>query len=258
MRFNPVKTADEISLLREGGKRLAAILDAVGTESRVGVSTAELENIGEKLIREGGDEPALLRFQPEGARRPYPATLCISVNNEVVHGIPNEHPRILKEGDILSIDTAMRHRGLVVDATIAVAVGKTDEKALQLLDTAKTALYAGIAAAVPGQRVGDIGAAIEAAVRPHRFGIVYECGGHAVGYSVHDGLSIPNGGRPGTGPLLLPGMVLAIEPIITEGSSSIRMMNDGYTVVTEDGKRAVHVEHTIVLTEEGNEILTEL
>ncbi len=253
-----VKTKEEIVILREAGRRLAVILATVLSEIHAGVSTDTLDHRAHDLIVAGGDKPAFLNYKPYGANRPFPATLCVSVNEEVVHGIPNEDPKVLVEGDIVGVDIGLIHKGLVVDMAKTVPVGKIDPKAEKLLRATEKALFCGIAAAEGGSRVGDIGAAIEAYARPLRYGIVEELGGHGVGHHVHEEPYIPNIGTKGKGPRLLPNMVIAIEPMLNEGSRHIRLSSDGYTWKTSDGKRSAHFEHTILITEGKPEILTEI
>lgn len=251
-----IKTKEEIEKLREGGKRLAGVVRKTGEMVRPGMSVTELNEFAERLIREGGDEPAFLGYTPRGAEREYPATICISVNEEVVHGIPNEDPRILEEGDIVSLDCGLVHKGLITDHAISVIAGEGDTEAKQLVERTKEALMAGIKAIKPGGHVGDIGAAVEALGKKHGFGVVYELGGHGVGHKVHEEPYIPNVGDRGEGPELVEDMVLAIEPMFTEGSPNVKLLKDGYTFVTEDGSRAAHFEHTIVVTKDGAEIIT--
>ena len=250
-----VKSNDEIALLREGGKCLALVLRRVAETVKSGVSTDELDRLAEKLIREGGDEPAFKDYTPDGADRPYPATICISVNDEIVHGIPTEHPRILKKGDIVSLDLGLVHRGLITDSALTVPVGKVADDVRELLSTTKAALQKGIDAARGGARVGDIGHAIETFV-DGRYGIVEELGGHGVGWRVHEDPMIPNYGSPGTGMELLPGMVIAIEPMLNMGGRHIVLDPDGYTFRTKDGKWSAHFEHTLVITDGAPEVLT--
>ncbi len=244
-------------MLREGGKRLARILATLAAEAQPGVSTKALDRRAEELVRASGDIPILLGYKPPFADRPYPATVCISVNNEIVHGIPSEK-RILKEGDIVGFDLAIQHGGLIVDAARTVAVGKADAIARKLISVAEEALAAGIAAARGGNRVGDVGSAIHSIFKHHKLETPVELGGHGVGYKVHEDPEIPNVGRKGTGALLRPGMVIAIEPMVNEGTGETLLAADGYTVRTADGKRSAHVEHTIVITDDAPEILTEL
>lgn len=251
-----VKTKEEIVTLREAGRRLAVILDAVLVEICQGVSTDMLDRRAHDLIVAGGDKPAFLNYKPYGANRPFPATLCVSVNDEVVHGIPNENPKVLVEGDIVGVDIGLIHKGLVVDMAKTVPVGKISAAARKLLQATEEALSRGIAAAGGGSRVGDIGAAIEAYARPLRYGIVEELGGHGVGHHVHEEPYIPNIGIRGKGLRLVPNMVIAIEPMLNEGSRHIKLASDGYTWKTSDGKRSAHFEHTILITEGTPEILT--
>lgn len=253
-----VKTPEEIALLRGGGRRLALIVQEVARRVAPGISVADLDALAEKLTREGGDIPAFLGYSPRGAKRPYPASLCVSVNEEVVHGISNEDPRTLEEGDIVSLDYGIVHQGLITDHAVTIIAGKTDEKAKRLLKATEESLVAGIKAARAGAHVGDIGNAVQKVAEKYGYGIVWELGGHGVGYRVHEEPYIPNFGEPGTGPELVPGMVLAIEPMFTEGSPDVRLMPDGYTFVTKDGSRAAHFEHTIVVTTGAPEILTKL
>lgn len=251
-----VKTKEEIVTLREAGRRLAVILDIVLAEIRSGIATDALDRRAHDLIVAGGDKPAFLNYKPYGANRPFPATLCVSVNDEVVHGIPNEYPKMLVEGDIVGIDIGLIHQGLVVDMAKTVGVGKIDVMAEKLLRATEEALSRGIAAAEGGNRIGDIGAAIKAYAQPLRYGIVEELGGHGVGHHVHEEPYISNVGIKGKGPRLLSNMVIAIEPMLNEGSRHIRLASDGYTWKTSDGKRSAHFEHTIVITEGSPEILT--
>lgn len=250
-----IKTEKEIKILREGGKHLAQIRNAVAKAVTPGVRTDELDQLAEKLIRQNGDTPAFLQYTPSGASRPYPATVCVSVNDEIVHGIPNEKPKTLKEGDIVGIDLGLIHEGLITDTAVTVPVGHISNAAKRLLDTTREALYAGIKAARGGNHVGDIGHAIEMFV-DGRYGIVRELGGHGVGRAVHEDPFIPNFGSSGTGKVLVPGMVLALEPMLNEGTEDITLMDDGYTFKTKDGKLSAHFEHTIIITEGDAEIIT--
>lgn len=251
-----IKTSEEIEILREGGKRLARILRIVGKSVAPGISTKELNDTAEKLIRKKGDTPAFLKYTPEGAARPYPATLCVSINDEIVHGIPNENPQTLKEGDIVGLDLGLIHKGLVVDAAVTVPVGKIDNAVQKLIDATKKALIAGIKVSQAGNTIGDIGNAIEQIGLENGYGIVSELGGHGVGYKVHEEPHVPNFGNKGTGPELNSGMVLALEPMFNEGTGDVVLASDGYTFKTADGKRSAHFEHTIVITEGEPEILT--
>ncbi|MEK7152269.1 MAG: type I methionyl aminopeptidase [Patescibacteria group bacterium] len=254
--MSTVYTAEEIVLLREGGRRLASVLHEVAQSVRPGITTLELDQIAERLIRQYGDTPSFLHYKPEGARFPYPRSLCVSVNNEVVHGIPG--PRVLEEGDIVGLDLGITHKGLVTDMAVTVPVGAIDEATKKLIDVTREALVVGIAAARGGARVGDIGEAIETFVKPHGYGVIEVLGGHGVGHKVHEDPYIPNVGRKGTGPILKPGQVLALEPMLNEGSKEVYLDDDGYTFKTADDKRSAHFEHTILVTSGEPEILTKL
>jgi methionyl aminopeptidase len=251
-----IKTKEEIEILREGGKRLAFILQEVGKAAQVGVSTADLNNLAQKLVEEGGDKSAFLNYKPVGMKRPYPASLCVSINDAIVHGIPNESPVILKDGDIVSLDMGLNHKGLFTDSAITVGVGQVDEAGKKLIEATKLSLYEGIQAVKEGKHVRDISYAIERYVRPKHFGIVEELCGHGVGYKVHEDPYIPNYCLEDKGEKLKEGMVLAIEPMLNEGTKHIVLDADGYTYRTADGKRSAHFEHTIVVTKNGAEILT--
>ncbi len=251
-----IKTKEEIELLREGGKRLAFILQELAKAVKPGVSTLDLNNLADKLAREKGDIPPLLGYRPKGAKRPYPASVCISLNEEVVHGIPNENPKILKEGDIISFDMCLTHKGLITDSTITVPVGKIDKESQKLLEVTKESLYAGIKAARGGKRIGDIGYAIERVAKANGYSIVEDLCGHGVGYKVHEDPYVPNYGEKGMGEKLKPGMILALEPMLNVGVKDVVLEADGYTYKTADGKRSAHFEHTILITNGEPEILT--
>jgi methionyl aminopeptidase len=250
-----IKTQDDIAKLREGGKRLAFILNEVAKAIKPGVSTKSLDDLALKLSTDKGDTPAFLNYKPYGADRPYPASLCISINDEVVHGIPNEE-RILKEGEIVSLDMGLTHDGLITDSAITVPVGEVDKNAIDLMDTTKKALYAGIKKVREGQRLGDVGFAIESFANEKGYGVVRELCGHGVGYKVHEDPYVPNYGEKGKGIKLKAGMVIAIEPMFNEGTECIELDRDGYTYKTKDCSRSAHFEHTVVVTEKGAEILT--
>jgi len=249
-----IYTKEEIEILRESGKRLAAVLDAVEKEVKPGITTKQLDEIAERLIREGGDVPSFLNYTPDGANRPYPASLCVSVNEEIVHGIPGD--RVLKEGDIVGIDLGVTHKGLITDSARTVLVGNVDKEIVNLVNTTKEALHAGIKAAKGGGRIGDIANAIENVASKYGFGIPETLGGHGVGHNVHEEPYVPNFGKKGSGPILKPGMVLALEPMLNIGSKEIELDQDGYTFKTEDRSISAHFEHTILITEGDAEILT--
>lgn len=249
-----IKTDSEIERLRRGGPVLARIMREVGRAVRPGVTTASLDALTRTLMEQEGVKPAFLGYRPEGADRPYPAALITSVNTEVVHGIPGDY--VLKEGDIISLDTGINFEGVFLDHAITVPVGEIGPKDKELLSVTEAALYEGIEAIVPGARVGDIGHAIESSI-PKKFGIVRTLSGHGVGRAIHEDPYVPNYGKPGKGDLLKPGMVIAIEPMVTRGSEEVVLLDDGYTLITDDHSRAAHFEHTVLITETGEpEILT--
>ncbi|MEX2013370.1 MAG: type I methionyl aminopeptidase [Parcubacteria group bacterium] len=251
-----LKTPREIEILREGGKRLAEILSILASKVRPGISALKLEEEARRLTKEGGDEPAFLGYRPQGAKRPFPAALCVSVNDEIVHGIPNEAEKIVKEGDIVSLDLGLLHRGLITDAAITVPVGVIDKESAKLIETTRTALGKGIEAALPGKTIGDIGAAITRVVQVSGFTLAENLVGHGVGYKVHEDPFVPNVGVEGRGEKLVPGLVIAIEPMVNVGKPGIKILSDGYTIRTRDGSRSAHFEHTIAITEKGHIILT--
>ncbi|MDE2031237.1 MAG: type I methionyl aminopeptidase [Patescibacteria group bacterium] len=249
-----IKNKEEIEILRQGGRRLAAVLIKVAKKVAPGVTTAELDKYAHDLIIEGGDEPAFLNYKPEGQSRAYPASLCISVNNEIVHGIPKTS-KVLKEGDIVSLDLGLKHKGLFTDHAITVPVGEISKASKQLLNATKEALMIGIEEARAGNTVGDIGYAIEKFVAG-KYGIVRELSGHGVGKKIHEDPYIPNYGKRGKGQKLIPGMVIAIEPMLNIGKAGIITLSDGYTIKTSDGSRSAHFEHTVLITNDAPEILT--
>ncbi|HEY0221047.1 MAG TPA: type I methionyl aminopeptidase [Candidatus Paceibacterota bacterium] len=251
-----LKTKEEIEILKEGGKRHAFILGEIAKKVTPGISTEELEKYANELIKEEGDKAAFLNYTPRGAKRPYPAALCVSVNNEIVHGIPNEDPLILQEGDIVSIDLGLVHKKLITDSAITVPVGKITAENQKLINDCKEALSLGIKNARGGGNVGDIGFAIGTFARERGYGICQDLSGHGVGYKVHEDPFVPNENKKGTGEKLVPGMVIAIEPMLTLGTDKIILAKDGYTYKTADGSNAAHFEHTIVITEGDPIVLT--
>lgn len=248
------KTNEEIDLLRESGKRLARVLHLVAGEIKPGVTTKHLDEVAERLIREKGDTPPFLNYTPHGAQKPFPASLCVSMNDEIVHGIPGN--RVIKEGDLVSIDLGVTHKGMITDAALTIPVGEVTPKLFQLVRETERSLEEGIRAMRLGGRIGDIGAAVERVGHQNKYGIVRELGGHGVGHAVHEEPYVPNYGTKGTGPLLKEGMVLALEPMFMLGKEDIRVMPDGYTIVTEDGSLSAHFEHTVAMTDIGPEVLT--
>lgn len=245
-----LKSPREIEIMARGGAILRATLLAMRDAVRPGVSTMDLDAIGESFIRtHPGAEPAFKGLYG------FPGSVCISINEEVVHGIPSRK-RILAEGDIVTVDVGVKLEGMYTDAAITVPVGAIDDVTKRLLDVTERALAAGIAAALPDNHVGDIGAAIQAVVEPEGFSIVRELVGHGVGFSPHEELQIPNYGKAKRGKKLVPGLTIAIEPMVNVGTAKTRTLSDKWTVVTADAKRSAHFEHTVAITEAGPRILT--
>lgn len=251
-----IKTKEEIEIMREGGKRHAFILSELAKMATPGVSTQALEDRARELLEEGGDKGAFLNYTPRGSKRAYPAVLNVSINDEIVHGIPNENPSTLKDGDVVSIDLGVLHKGLITDSAITVGIGTISDEDEKMLIHCKESLYKGIKEAKAGNHVGDISNAIEAYLRPLGYGIPEGLAGHGVGYKVHEDPFVPNEGKRGEGELLRPGMVLAIEPMVTLGAERIVLAKDGYTYKTSDGSKSAHFEHTIAITEGDPIILT--
>lgn len=248
-----IKTAEEIEKMRAACQVAAEVLDRMVNFVRPGLSTQELDDYGRDQIASFGATSAAYGYP--GTKTKYPAYSCISVNDELVHGIPSK-TRVLKDGDVLSIDLALYFEGFCGDNTRIVRVGTVDDVADKFSLVAEEALLVGIAQALPGNRVGDISHAIEKYAIEHDCGVIREFVGHGIGREMHESPQIPNYGRPHTGPLLKPGMTLAIEPMFTLGSPDIYVCEDGWTVKTRDHSLAAHCEHTILVTNSSPEILT--
>jgi methionyl aminopeptidase len=251
-----IKTLEDIEKLKIGGERLSSILTRLEKEVVPGVSTDTLNTMAEEMVNEYGDTNAFKGYRPEGAARPFPSSLIVSINDEIVHGISNENPTIIKDGDVVSIDMGIKHDGMIVDSARTVIAGKGDKQKSNLLTATYEALHAGIAAARGGGDVGDIGFSIQNIARKYKVGIAEGLAGHGVGYEVHEDPYIPNKGKRGTGDKLVPGMVIAIEPMFTTGKGAIVLGDDGYTYSTVDGSLAAHFEHTVLITEGDPIILT--
>lgn len=245
-----LKSPREIETMAEGGRILAATLDTVRAAVRPGISTGELDYLAEEFIR--SHEGALPAFK---GLYGFPATLCTSVNSEIVHGIPSRQ-RVLKEGDILSIDVGVKYRGYYTDAAQTVPVGAVDAPTLRLLAITERALRAGIDAAQPGNHVGDIGAAVQRVVEAAGFSVVRTLVGHGIGVEPHEDPQVPNYGKPKRREALVPGLCIAIEPMVNAGGPATRTLRDEWTVVTQDGSRSAHFEHTVAITPEGPRVLT--
>ena len=245
-----LKSIREIELMAEGGKILAATVQMLRGEVRAGMSTQDLDAIAETFIRRhDGATPAFKGLYG------FPGTLCTSINQEIVHGIPSRK-RVLMDGDIISIDVGVGYRGYFTDSATTVAVGAVDEETTRLLDTTERALAAGIAAAVPGNHLGDIGAAVQRVVEAAGFSVVRDLVGHGIGVAFHEEPQVPNYGKPKRGLKLVPGLTLAIEPMVNVGGPATRTLADKWTIVTVDGSRSAHFEHTVAITQSGNRVLT--
>ncbi|OHA16117.1 MAG: type I methionyl aminopeptidase [Candidatus Tagabacteria bacterium RIFCSPLOWO2_01_FULL_42_9] len=252
-----VKTPEEIKILKDGGKILASVLLMVAERAKPGVATLELDKRAEFLIKKAGGEPAFLNYKEKIDKYPFPASLCVSINDEVVHGIPSKE-RILKEGDIVGLDLGLKWNGFYTDATITVGVGKISEEAQKLLDTTKSALDKGIASIKENAAIGDIGFAIQSHVEKNGFNVVKKLVGHGVGYDLHEEPEIPNWGEKKTGIVLKQGMVLALEPMATMGNGDVYLAQNNWTWKEKNGFLSAHFEHTIAVAKNGAEVLTRI
>lgn len=252
-----IKTKEEMNILKEGGKKLAWIIDELTSYIKPGVSTLELDERAHELFDSVEGTPAFYKHQPPGMKRPFPGAICVSVNDEVVHGIPNEDPYAFKEGDIVGIDAGLKYKELFTDMAVTTGVGDVDSKAHSLMNATKEALSAGVSAVSPDVSVVDIGRAIEKSVNIKKYGLVTTLGGHGVGKAVHEDPFVPNYDDEKFDFTLEEGMVLAIEPMLTEGGGDIYLDKDNWTFRTKDGSRSAHFEHTVAVTSEGPLILTD-
>lgn len=256
--MSSVKSREEIEILREGGKRLARILAALAEAVRPGVSAKELDTLARRLVAEGGDTPSFFNYRGKEDKTPFPAALCVSLNDEVVHGVPSPR-KILHAGDIVGLDLGLCYQGLYTDAAITVAVGAIETEKENLISITQKALAVGIGAVHAGATTGDVGYAVESFVRSAgNFGIVRALAGHGVGHAVHEEPLVPNFGRRGEGARLEAGMVIAIEPMLTLGGEKVLLAADGFSYHTKDGSAAAHFEHTVAVTEKGCEVLTQV
>jgi methionyl aminopeptidase len=252
-----IKSDAEVALMREAGLVVGRTLEALKAAARPGVSTLELDELAEKSIRDAGAVPSFKGYQPHPAVPPFPGSICASVNDEIVHGIPGE--RRLRDGDVISIDCGAILRGWHGDAAVTIAVGDVPAEVRELLRVCEEAMWHGFAAVRSGGRVSDIGHAVETYVRSQGgYGIVEEYGGHGIGTEMHQEPHVLNYGRPGRGPKLRRGLALAVEPMLTLGSNRTRELGDRWTVSTADGSLAAHFEHTVALTARGPWVLTAL
>jgi methionyl aminopeptidase len=244
-----IKSAGEIEKMRVSGMALRQVHEAVRGAVRVGASTMDLEEAAVAKVKELGVKSAFLGYHD------YPAMLCTSVNNEVIHGIPSKK-RVLKDGDVVSVDCGVVVNGYYSDCAVTHRVGTVSEKVEKLLKVTEASLYAAIEKAVPGGRLWDISWAVQSMCEAAGYGVVREFVGHGIGKSMHEDPQLPNYGDPGKGPRLKAGMVLAIEPMINLGSAEVKVLEDGWTAITVDGSVSAHFEHTVAITQDGPRILT--
>jgi methionyl aminopeptidase len=243
------RSAAELEQMREAGRLVGEVLTELAAAVAPGVSTADLDELAEKRIRQSGATPAFKGYHG------YPATICASINDEVIHGIPSGR-RVLNEGDIISIDVGASLDGYFGDSAVTLPVGQISESAAALLRVTEEALYKAIEAVKPGKRVSDIGHAVQKHVEAYGFSVVREFVGHGIGQKMHEEPQVPNYGEPGRGPRLTEGMVLAIEPMVNAGKPAVKVLADGWTAVTRDGSLSAHFEHTVAVTANGPWILT--
>jgi methionyl aminopeptidase len=250
--FTKVKSSQEIAAMREGGRMLATVLDVLSKRLQPGMTPKDLSEIAKTELRGLGGQPAFLGY--EG----FPDVICISLNDEVVHGIPRAD-RVIKDGDIVSLDFGVRHKGLITDAAVSRIAGEvTNQRAAALVSATEAAMHAGIAVVKDGVMTGTIGQAVQEALEQGKYGIVRDLVGHGVGHELHEDPNVPNYGKVGTGTKLRAGMTIAIEPMATLGTHKIFVERDGWTIRTQDGSLAAHFEHTVLVTADGFEILTDL
>ena len=245
-----LKSGREIDLMAMGGKILHATMETLRAAVRPGISTGELDEIAEQFIR--SQDGALPAFK---GLYGFPGSICTSVNSEIVHGIPSRK-RVLKEGDIVSLDVGVGYKGYFTDSAVTVPVGKIDDAAQRLLDVTKESLAAGIAAATPGNHIGDIGFAVQTVVERAGYSVVRDLVGHGIGVEFHEDPQVPNYGKPKRREKLVPGLTLAIEPMVNVGGPATKTLADRWTIVTLDGTLSAHFEHTVAITESGARVLT--
>jgi methionyl aminopeptidase len=251
--YTRVKTQSEISAMRESGRMLAAVLKLLESKTKPGVTTKELADMAAKELKSLGGEAPFLGY---GGYPRFPDVICISVNDQVVHGIPGAYE--IQDGDIVSLDFGVKYKGMITDSALSLIAGKPrDPRHAELVQFTEKSMYAGINTLREGIHVGDIGAAVQIVLDRKRYGIVRDLVGHGVGHHLHEDPNIPNYGRPGSGPMLHAGMTIAIEPMATLGGESVYLDRDQWTILTRDGSLAAHFEHTILITEDGSEVLTE-
>ncbi len=249
-----LKTPEEIDIMAEGGHRLANVLRQLAAETRAGVTTRKLDSIAYELIHQAGGEPAFLNYRPDGARRPYPYTLCASVNGVVVHGQPSDY--VVQDGDLVKLDLGLIYKKYYSDAAVTVGVGNISREAKKLIAATQEALAAAIKEVKPGKTLGDIGFAIAQVAKKNKCGIAEGLGGHGIGRALHEDPFVFNFGENGEGEELKPGMALAIEPMFTAGSGATKQVQHDESYVTKDGSLSAHFEHTVAVTEGEALVLT--
>jgi len=252
-----IKSPEEIKVLKEGGRILASVLNEVVFRVKPGVSAKELDDLAYKLIKKSGGEPSFLNYSPPGDTKKYPASLCVSINDEIVHGLPAAD-KILREGDIVSLDLGLEYKKFFTDMSVTVGVGKISEEAKRLIDATREALERGMREMKAGGRLGDYGFAVKDFAQSAGFSVVKELVGHGVGYIPHEDPDIPNYGKKGEGLKLKEGMVLALEPMLCEGREDVMLGKDGWVWKTKDGLLSAHFEHTIVVEKDGCIVLTKI
>ena len=248
-----IRSAEELKLMREAGQVVGRVHQMVREDARPGITTAELDRRAEAIVKDAGGIPSFKGYAPHG-RTPYPGTLCTSIDDEIVHGIPGN--RKLEEGQIVSVDVGVILNGYHADAALTVPIGQVSEQAQRLLEITEASLAAGIEQMRSGNRVSDIGSAIQKVVEAAGFSVVRELVGHGVGKELHEPPEVPNFGRPGYGPRIKAGMVFAIEPMVNVGTWRMKELDDGWTAVTTDGSLSAHFEHSVAATDDGPMILT--
>lgn len=250
-----LKNNNEIEIMREAGRKLAGVLSEIKNATKIGVTTKLLDELAERLIREAGCKPAFLGYAPGGAEKPFPATLCVSVNSTVVHGLPSDY--VIQDGDLIGLDLGLVWKGFYSDMAVTVGVGSLTPEKRKLITVTEEALGLGIKAARAGNTLGSIGAAVQVCVEKAGFNVVRTLTGHGIGRSLHEDPYVFNFGRVGEGEKLVPGMVIAIEPMVTAGGYKVKQLKDD-SFVTADGSLAAHFEHTVAITDRDPEILTRL
>jgi len=248
-----LKTPDEIKIMAEAGKILAEVLKTLRNEVKEGVSTNSIDRLAKRLIEEAGAKPAFLGYKPSKNAKAFPATICASINETVVHGLPND--KLLKNGDVVAIDVGVKYKGFYSDSAFTVAIGSISENTRRLLTITEEALFLGIKEAKPGNTLGDVGFAIQNHVTKNGFSIVESLTGHGIGRDLHESPNVLNVGHPKTGEEIREGMVLAIEPMVSMGKGKIKQLPDD-SFKTEDNSLSAHFEHTVAITGKGPQILT--